>query len=362
FSYTAGDELMTFDVVVGEEQFSGTLSIAGSEFNAKIEAQRDEPKKPKDKSKKSKKSDGKPLAELMPKPMWITGLEASRHERGRIYMAIDGHRSDDETPYAFVSEDEGLTWRLLTADLPRGSVRCIREDIHNQDLLYLGTEFNAWISIDRGLTWTKAAGMPTVAVHEFAQSPATGDVVLGTHGRGIWIFDATPLRQLTQETVSAEASLLAPAQVTRWRRMVTRASSGTRRFVGENPPEGAQIWYMLGSRAKSVSLSLLGTGGETLHAFEDLEKKSGLHKIDWNLRLSGGAPEEGQRRRRASRLGEGTYQLLLEVNGRSYRQEFVVVGDPDYPDIRPGREGEEEEEEEDDEEEEHKTPTYEGDY
>ena len=355
FSFEAGDVQLAFQAQVTSATIDGTLSISSDDFEASFSAARkvDEDDEKDKKDKKPKKA-GPTFAEVMPKPMWITGIEASRHEAERVYVAVDGHRSDDDAPYAFVSEDAGVSWRSITKGLPRGSVRVIREDLKNEDVLYLGTEFNAWVSIDRGVSWTKVTGLPTVAIHEFAQSSATDDVVVGTHGRSMWAFDATTLRQFDAKALAAPARLYAPGKAVRWRSMPTRATSGTRRFVGENPPSGARIHYSLGERAKSVQLSILGAGGETLYAFgeDDLEKKSGLHGVTWNLRQASSADEEPQQGRRRRRRGgrsvpNGTYQVLLEVDGLRYTQALTIAGDPDFPELDTAREEEEEEHEED---------------
>jgi hypothetical protein len=367
FTFTAGEVLLRFSAKLEGEQLAGTLAIEAGAFEAAFEAQREAPESDdkKSKTKKPKKA-GPTFAEVCPKPMWITGLEASRHERGRIYLAVDGHRSDDDAPYAFVSEDEGVSWRSITAGLPRGSVRVLREDRVNENLLYLGTEFNAWISIDRGLSWTKVKGLPTVAIHEFAQSPATGDVVVGTHGRSLWAFDATTLRQFTAEALAEDAMLYAPSRVVRWRSVPNRAASGTRRFVGENPPDGAQIYYSLGSRVRDVKLSILGVGGQTVYTFgeDDVDRKSGLHGVTWNLRLAP-SPEEqqsqgqGRRRFRGGRsVPDGTYQVVLEANGRRFTQPLVIVGDPEAAGDEESGEDEQQPEER---EREYEMRPYEGD-
>lgn len=363
FRFRAEEAMLSFEGALAEAKLSGKLTIEEGDFSADFEGEREPEKEKKD--KKPKKGDGKSFAELMPKPMWITGLEASRHERGRIYVAVDGHRSDDDAAYAFVSEDEGVTWRSLTEKLPRGSVRCIREDLHNENLLYLGTEFNAWFSIDRGVSWTKVGGLPTVAVHEIAQSPSTGDIIAGTHGRSLWTYDATILRQLTEEVLEeAPVSLLEPADVIRWRSQPTPASSGTRRFVGDNPPSSAQISYFIKDRPKDLELSILGAGGEVLYRFEELERKSGLHKVEWNMRKSSQsdeeAPTQNRRRRRGGQsVPNGTYQVLLEADGLRYVQNLEILGDPDYPDVPGSRE--EGEEEDEDYESEYEMEEYDGD-
>src|SRR4029077_3954861 len=113
----------------------------------------------------------------------VAMIEASRFLAGRAYVALDGHRSDDDTAYCYVPEDYGKSCRSLRANLPDGSTRCLREDVANPDLLYLGSEFGIWISLDRGADWIKLNNnLPTVAVHEIAVHPTAGEIVAATHG------------------------------------------------------------------------------------------------------------------------------------------------------------------------------------
>ncbi len=175
----------------------------------------------------------------LPGPRWVSSLEASRAVTGRCYAVFDAHRSDDDEPYVFVTEDFGQTWKSLRANLPTGPTRVLREDLLNPDLLYLGTEFAAYASLRRGASWFKlnGPGLPTVAIHEFAQPTTAGEIVAATHGRSLWILDVTTLRQLKQDTGSTE--LFAPATFTRWQLDSTREGmfrTGTRHFVGQNPP------------------------------------------------------------------------------------------------------------------------------
>ena len=150
-------------------------------------------------------------------------IEPSRFKEGRCYTSFDAHRMDDDNPYLLVTEDEGTTWKSITANLPWGSTRCISEDIQNQNVLYAGTEFGAWLSLDRGANWLQMKGnLPTVAVHEFAQHPTTGEIVAATHGRSLWILDVSPLRQMTPEVAKAPATLFKPTPALRWRMDVAR--------------------------------------------------------------------------------------------------------------------------------------------
>ena len=179
----------------------------------------------------------------LPGPRWVASIEPSRYVEGRAYVAFDAHRSNDDEPYVFVTEDFGQTWKPIRANLPVGSTRVCREDIHNHDMLYVGTEFAAWVSADRGESWTKLNNnLPTVAVHEFAQHPTSGEIVAATHGRSLWVLDVAPLRQMTAEALKAKAYLYQPNTVLNYRPEGGHEgglSPSERKFAGQNPPRGA---------------------------------------------------------------------------------------------------------------------------
>ena len=194
------------------------------------------------KSARKSKYDWKPLTELLPGPRWVSSIEASRFEAGRVYATFDAHRSNDDEPYLFVSENYGKTWRSIRANLPTsaGTTRVLREDIKNQNILYLGAEFSAWVSIDRGKSWTRLnSNLPTVAVHEFAIHPTAGEVVAATHGRSLWILDVTPIRQMVADVIAAKAHLYKHNAAIYWR-PEPRRGGATRRYVRENPPSGVR--------------------------------------------------------------------------------------------------------------------------
>jgi photosystem II stability/assembly factor-like uncharacterized protein len=279
----------------------------------------------------------------LPGPRWVASIEASRAAEGRAYVVFDGHRSDDEEPYVFVTEDFGQTWKPLRANLPAGSTRVLREDVENQNLLFLGTEFAVWASLNRGESWTKINNnLPTVAVLEFAQHPTAGELVGATHGRSLWVLDVTALRQMTPEVLKAKGHLFRPATATRWRSEPQRGSpygSGSRHFVGENPPAGAQLTYALTQKAAKVGLKVLDYTGRVVKEWptkdDGLTAEPGLHRISWNLLGQPDRAGAGEPRRRGPRRGDGPrpvpagmYRVVLTVDGQEQAQGLRVEVDP----------------------------------
>jgi photosystem II stability/assembly factor-like uncharacterized protein len=276
----------------------------------------------------------------LPKPYWVATIEPSRFVEGRCYVCFDAHRSDDDDPYVYVTEDFGATWKPIRGNLPTGSSRCLREDLYNADVLYLGTEFAVWASIDRGATWTKINNnLPTVAVHELAQHPSAGEMVAATHGRSLWVLDVTPLRQLKPATSKAPVTLLAPNKSVRWRRELPRGTvygRGHREYFGENPQPGAHIYYSLTTSPQQLRLTIQDFAGKTV-ATLPVRSTPGLHKVTWNLRgpgtaIAADAFQPG--RAMGSRNGfaaPGQYRVVLTVDGTDHVQGLRVENDPTLP-------------------------------
>jgi len=259
----------------------------------------------------------------LPGPRWVASIECSHFVEGRAYVAFDAHRSNDDEPYVYVTEDFGQTWKSLRGNLLAGSTRVLREDVANSNLLFLGTEFAVWTSLNRGQTWTKLNNnLPTVAVHELAIHPTAGEMVAATHGRSLWVVDITPLRQMTSDVLKARAHLFQPNLVTRWRSEPERNSpygTGARYFVGQGPPPGVQIFYDLTRKADKVSLKIIDFAGKPVRDLK-AENIPGLHRVVWNLtRFASGV------------VSAGMYRVVLNVDGEEFTQSVRVDNDPAVP-------------------------------
>ena len=218
----------------------------------------------------------------IPAPRWVATIEPSRFVEGRVYVCLDGHRSDDDEPYILVSEDFGETFKSVRSNIPWGSTRCLREDFQNVNLLYLGTEFGVWTSLDRGANWiTLNTNLPTVAVHEIAVHPTNGEIVAATHGRSLWACDISGLRQLKPEHAATQIALLDPEDVVRWRTEPSRGRTN-RRYVGSNPSSGSQLWYALPAKAERVTVRIEDIEGRVVREIRGAVEP-GLHRVAWDL-------------------------------------------------------------------------------
>jgi hypothetical protein len=141
--------------------------------------------------------------------------------------------------------------------------------------------------VDRGANWTKINNnLPTVAVHELAQHPTAGEMVVATHGRSLWVLDVSALRQITPQALQTGATLFAPQTAVRWRSEPTRGTTygaGNRNYFGTNPDPGAHVWYALTKKASKVSLKIQDYTGRTV-AELPAKAEPGLHRLTWDLR------------------------------------------------------------------------------
>ena len=229
----------------------------------------------------------------LPAPRWVSTIEASRFAEGRVYVCLDGHRSNDDDPYVLVSEDFGKSWKSIRGNLPWGSTRCLRESPFSENVLLVGTEFSVYASANRGGHWNSLnTNLPTVPVFDFAFHPNNGEVVAATHGRSLWIVDLTPLNQLVSGHLTESAALYKPTPVIRWKRDPARGGTN-RRFAGSNPSAGATIYYALPKKAEQVVVRVMDASGQTIREIAG-SKEAGLQRVTWDLMVL--PPQTGQGR------------------------------------------------------------------
>jgi len=291
-------------------------------------------------------------------PYWISRIDASHFDAGTAYVVVDGHRSDDLHPYVFVTRDYGQTFQSVAGNLPAaGNVQIVREDPKNRNLLYAGTEFGLFVSVDGGKTWDKFMNnYPTVRTDDILVHPRDGDLIVASHGRSLWIADdITPLQQWSPQIAGEDAALFdvrpAIAYLFDYRRDAD--VGGAKQFAGENAPRGTAVsYYLKGAATGDVKLSILDAGGRTL-CTSTAPGSPGIHRVQWTLveplaqraqqggegggggRGGGAQPDPscsgtgggGGRGGAAPVVAPGTYVAKLTVNGRDYTKPVQVLED-----------------------------------
>ncbi len=272
----------------------------------------------------------------LPPSAWISGIEPSRHAEGTVYVAVNNYRNDDFTNYLYRSDDFGRTWRAIVDGLPPNRVvRTVREDLRNPDVLYLGTELGLFYSNSGGASWTEIRNnLPTLAVNDIALHPRDNDLILGTHGRGVWILDnLTALQELTPETLASGAHLFTVQPATMIRYAGDKGHTGDMIFRGENPPAGAVIDFFLqdAQDSSAVMLTVHDASDREVSRVRVAQPAAGINRAVWNLRYETARMSLGGDRR--TQLAgpwvlPGQYTVRLAVNGAVQSQQLVVSDDP----------------------------------
>ncbi len=232
----------------------------------------------------------------VPDTTYVSRVVFSNASEGTVYATFDGHRSNDFAPYIIKSSDFGHSWTAITGDLPAGhAVQVIREHPRQPNLLFVGTEFGAFFSTEGGNHWTQfKSGLPPVPVDDIAIQSRFNDLVLGTHGRGIWILDdLTPLEYLARAKQTANVFLYPVLDQLEYTPNSSKGSGmGAHGFTGQNPQVGAPIAYLvkeIASDAKAT-LEILDGSGKVVRVLP-VHRDPGLYRVVWDMRV--GAPLTG---------------------------------------------------------------------
>ncbi len=260
---------------------------------------------------------------------YVSRVEASPHDVATAYVSIDGHKSDDLRPYVYVTRDFGHSWTDISSNLPEyGNVNTIRQDPKNRSLLYVGTEFGLFASLDEGGTWHRfMPNLPVVRIDDILVHPRENDLVLATHGRSIWIIDdVTPLQALTEEVMAADVHLFQPREAVLWKTdfRQDRAVTGDKTWTGENAPAGTAIHYLLAA-APAGDVAIQIADAVTGDVVRDLEGTAvaGLNRVHWDLRANPEEEEEEQ----GPPVEAGTYRVTLTVGGTKQSALIEVLED-----------------------------------
>ncbi|MCB0374412.1 MAG: hypothetical protein KDD04_00680, partial [Sinomicrobium sp.] len=220
----------------------------------------------------------------LPKNTWCYHIEASVHNKGTAYAVFDGHTRSDWNTYVYKTTDFGKTWTSIASDDIYGFARNIQEDYVNEDLLFLGTEFGLYITVDGGKNWSKFTNnMPAVAVHYIDLHKKTNDLVMGTHGRGVIIIDdISPLREISQNMLQKDVHFFNAKPTVMKEESGFGGASTELQFVGPNPSDAARIIYYLKKRHTfgKMTMEILNDKGEKVATLSP-GKSKGINIVNW---------------------------------------------------------------------------------
>ena len=272
----------------------------------------------------------------IPSQVWVSSIEPSKYDKNTVYATFDNHMYGDMKTYCCKSTDMGKTWKLLnTVDLHAGYAHKIKQDIINPNLLFLGTEFGLYVSIDDGDSWAQMTGkIPPVAVRDIYIEPKTNDLLLATHGRGILIVDdISPLRQLNQTILDDDVTILntRPTPVTNGHWGSAFPSAGG--YVGNNSREDCLVIYYLKDRVTTgeFKVEIFDKDGNSLGDIQSTKRK-GINKIGWSMRTKPPRVAKGVRVDGSGFFGRlvppGVYTVKITKGDKTYTGTITLIKDP----------------------------------
>lgn len=271
----------------------------------------------------------------LPKNTWTYHIEASSHDKSTAYAVFEGHAHGDMNPYVYKTTDLGKSWANIITPEVSGFARNIQEDFINPDLLFLGTEFGLYITLDGGKSWSKFTNnMPSVAVHFIDLHPKTNDLVMATHGRGVIIIDdISPLREITPATLAETLHFFTSKPKVMVDQSGFSDSFGSEtEFVGANPSTAAQIKYILPKRHTfgKMTMEIQDLNGNKLTTI-DPGKSKGINIVDWNFTIKQPKIAKGKTFSfggfTSPRVKAGKYKAVIVKGKDTFEHVFEVVYD-----------------------------------
>jgi hypothetical protein len=272
-------------------------------------------------------------------PRWASRAIASAHDAATAYVSFDGHQDDDFKPYIYKTTDFGATWTSIAADIPDGmSVHALAEHPRNRNVLFAGTEFGVFVSLNGGRNWTLMRGnLPRVRIDDIVITARENDLILGTHGRSIIILDdIAMLERADPAALSDEVHLFPPRPAIEYYQMRMLPSPGAAKFSGPNPEYGALITYHIKSAPKSpddkVRIQILDAAGRIVRELNG-PYRQGYNRAAWDLRypltFEPGNQDEGWfGPPKGTLVLPGEYRVKLMARGREVTEPLQVRIDP----------------------------------
>lgn len=270
----------------------------------------------------------------LPKNTWCYHIEASNFDKGTAYAVFDGHTKNDGATYCYKTTDFGKTWKSIVTDDIYGFARSFQEDYVNPNLLFLGTEFGLYVSVDGGNKWVKFENnMPSVAVHYLEMHPKTNDLIMGTHGRGIIIIDdVSPLRQITEDVVKEKLHFMEMPVFEMNEESTFGGTSSEVQFVGANPPTGAKIAYYMSKRHTfgKMTMKITDMNGNLVTTLSP-GKRKGINIVEWNFNSMAPVIAAGKTFAQGGmvspRVPAGKYKVIITKG----KEHFETVIEVSYP-------------------------------
>ena len=272
----------------------------------------------------------------LPQYSWISKIHASEHNAGTAFIVVDQHRMNDFRPYIFMTNDFGKSWKKITSNLPSNDyVKVVRQDPHNPNLLFAGMEHGIFASWNLGKSWEKINNnLPNVSVRDLRIQARGRDLVVATHGRGVFILDDIhPIEEL-KNSIGKPIYLFPIREATLWNMYWRIENLGDRTYAAKNPEYGTYINFSLQKDAKSpVNIDILDKRGSLVTSLQMKDAKKGVNRVVWDLGYDPAVTlknkiEEGfSSNEIRPKVVPGEYTARINFEGLKLEEKIAVVGD-----------------------------------
>jgi photosystem II stability/assembly factor-like uncharacterized protein len=272
----------------------------------------------------------------LPEYSWVSKIHASEHNAGTAFVVVDQHRMDDFSPYIFMTENFGKTWQKISADLPQDDyVKVVRQDPHNPNLLFAGMEHGIYASWNKGKNWEKInVDLPNVSVRDLRIQKRDRDLIVGTHGRGAYILDdIRPLEELPNAE-GKEIHLFEVREAVLWNMYWRLENLGDRTYKAKNPEYGAYINFYLNQDAQeAIQIQIKDKAGNLITTLTHKQGKKGINRVVWDLGYDGAVALKNQIKEGFSygsirpKVIPGRYTAQISHKGTKLETEINVIGD-----------------------------------
>lgn len=246
----------------------------------------------------------KEIGRSLPQGLWCTRVETSNQTDGVVYVSLNGYRDDNFSVYLYKSEDFGQTWSSIKGNMPTEAVNVIREDPINPHVLYVGTDLGVFVSLDSGTSWqTLQNGIPFSPAHDLVIHPRDRELVVGTHGRSIYVMDVEPIQTLTPRVREKRVHVL-PLP---WRRDYNRWERKASALIRESEPDPIKIQYW-SARERMSLITVKTKDGRVVHK-QRHRSRQGINVVDWDLTVDRDAELAWQLNEAKKKLQEASEKL-----------------------------------------------------